>query len=360
MKDALRQLLREMASCHAVAGFEREMVLYLRDALAPVADEVDVDHYGNVTAVRHGDPAGPSLMLAAHMDEIGLIVKGIEPDGFLRLDKLGRPPDALLLARRVWVNGHFGVVGAKAGHLQSEAEQCRVVPVSDLYVDVGATSAAEVDGMGIRIGDPIAYRGELEEFTNGDRVCLKACDDRTGCATLVQLFRELGDTDLDGTVYGVGTVLEEVGLRGAPMVAHRIRPDYAIALDGQPAADTPDASLTRDAAVRMGAGPTILLAASTGSFRGSIAHPAVKAALIRAAEAAGVPYQLCTNLERGSTDAASIHLVGEGIPTASVGVPRRYSYSPNEVIDLNDLVGGVRLLHQFVEEMATHGNLTVI
>lgn len=360
MKEALRHLLAEMSTIDAVAGFEREMAIYMRDALAPYADEVSVDRYGNVIAVRRGRSETPSLMLAAHLDEVGLIVKGIEPDGFLRVDPIGRFPDGMFANRRVRVNGHFGVVGLKSGHLQSEAEQARVVPIRDLAIDVGCRSAEEVARLGIRIGDPVAIVGPLEEFSNTDRVAMKAADDRTGCATLIQVFRELADKEIDGTLYGVGTVLEEVGLRGAPMVAYRLNPDYAVALDGQPAADVPGGSLTQDAAVAMGRGPTILLASSTGNYRGSIAHPAVKRALIQAAEHEGVPYQLCTNIRGGSTDAASIHLVREGIPTGTVGVPRRYTYSANEVVDLNDLVGGVRLLRRFVEEMGEHRNLGVI
>jgi len=354
VKAALKQLLREMAGRHAVAGFERAMVTYVRDQLAPHADEVAVDRYGNVTAVRRGRADGPRLMLAAHLDEVGLIVKGIEPSGFLRVDPLGGFPPAMFANRRVRVGPHFGVVGQRSGHLQSAEQQQRVVPFRELYVDVGADSAAEVAALGIRIGDPVAIPGELAEFANPDRVAMKAADDRTGCATLIQLFRELAGRELAGTLYGVGTVLEEVGLRGAQMAAYRLRPDYAVALDGQPAADTPDSSLAQDAAVALGRGPTILLAASTGHFRGSLAHPAIKHYLIQAAEHEGVPYQLCTNIGGGSTDAASIHLVGEGIPTGTVGVPRRYSYSANEVVDLNDLVNGVRLLRRFVEAMGEH------
>lgn len=360
MKDQLRRLLRDMSAIHAVSGFERDMAIYLRDALAPHADEVSVDRYGNVVAIRRGRDDGPALMLAAHLDEVGLIVKGIEPDGFLRVDPLGGFPDGMFANQRVRINGHFGVVGLKSGHLQRLEERGRVVPIRDLAVDVGCASAEEVTRLGIRIGDPVAIVGPLEEFSNTDRVALKAADDRTGCATLVQVFRELAGTDLDGTLYGVGTVLEEVGLRGAPMVAYRLNPDYAIALDGQPAADVPGSSLTQDAAVALGRGPTILLAASTGNYRGSIAHPAVKRALIQAAENEGISYQLCTNIHGGSTDAASIHLVREGIPTGTVGVPRRYTYSANEVVDLNDMVGGVRLLRRFVEEMGEHRDLGVI
>src|SRR5438067_1874369 len=174
-----------MSARHAVAGFEREMAVYLRDALAPHADEVSVDRYGNVTAVRRGRVDGPRLMLAAHLDEVGLIVKAVEPTGFLRVHQLGSYPESMFANRRVWVNGRFGVAGVKSGHLQSEAERQRVVPIRELYVDVGADSAAEVAALGIRIGDPVAILGELEEFADPDRIAMKAADDRTGCATLV-------------------------------------------------------------------------------------------------------------------------------------------------------------------------------
>jgi endoglucanase len=141
------------------------------------------------------------------------------------------------------------------------------------------------------------------------------------------------------------------------MAAHRLRPDYAIAIDGLSAGDTPDSSPTRDISVVMGRGPVVLLAASTGTYRGSIAHPAMKRYLLQAADAEGVPVQFATHLTRGSTEAASIHLSRDGIPTISIGVPRRYSYSPNEVVDLDDLAGAVQVLTRFVREMEHHADL---
>ena len=257
----------------------------------------------------------------------------------------------------VWVNGHFGLIGSKAGHLQSGPEQARAVSATDLYIDVGAASAAEVAELGIRVGDPVTFIGELAEFSGGDRVCGKAMDDRMGVAILLQVLAELRGVTPHGTVQAVGTVLEEVGLRGAIMAAYRLQPDYAIAIDGLSAGDTPDSSPTQDIAVVMGRGPVVLLAASTGAFRGSIAHPAMKRHLLAAASAAEIPVQLATHLGRGSTEAASIHLVREGIPTISIGVPRRYSYSPNEMVDLNDAATAVRLLVRFVADMDRHGDL---
>ncbi len=360
MKDSLKALLCDLSKIHAVSGFEREMARYTSNALEPLADSVMVDRYGNVVATCIGTSPGPTLMLAAHQDEIGLIIKAVKATGFLRVEKLGRFPDSMLPGRRVWINGHFGLIGVKAGHLQTAVEQSRVVPGEDLYIDVGANKAEEVAAMGIRIGDPVAYLGELETFTNSDRVCLKACDNRVGCAILIQLFRELQGKEFAGTLYGVGTVLEEVGLRGTQMVAFRLNPDIAIAIDGQPAADTPDASLTQTAPVALSRGATINLAMGTQGIRGGIIHPAVKAALIRAAEKARVPYQLCTSTLTGSTDAAAIYLVREGIPTGTVWVPRRYSYSPDEIVDLNDIIAAVKLLEQFVLDLVTVNNIGIL
>ena len=358
LRDALRETLRDLVALHGVSGFEQALVHYFRGRVASLADTVEVDRYGNVTATRRGRHERPRLMVSAHLDEIGFIVKGIEADGFLRFDRLGGTADAFLPSRRVSVNGHFGVIGAKPGHLQSAEEQARAATVGDMYIDVGAPSAAEVAAMGIRVGDPVTFIGELAEFSDGHRVCGKGMDDRAGVAILIHLLAELQGSTPYGTVLAVATVLEQVGLRGAAMAAHRLRPDYAIAIDGLSAGDTPDSSPTRDISVVMGQGPVVLLAAATGNFRGSIAHPAMKRHLLAAASADGVPVQLATHLTRGSTEAASIHLSRDGIPTISIGVPRRYSYSPNEVVDLDDLAGAVRALVRFVQDMEQHHDLS--
>jgi len=179
IKKGLRASLRELVALHGVSGFEQPLVAYFRERVAGLADQVEVDRYGNVTALKRGRHDRPRLMLSAHLDEIGFIVKGVEPSGFLRFDRLGGTADALLLSRRVWVNGHFGLIGSKAGHLQSGAEQARAVSATDLYIDVGAASAAEVADLGIRVGDPVTFIGELakdeklfatayEAFRSGD------------------------------------------------------------------------------------------------------------------------------------------------------------------------------------------------
>ena len=216
IKDALRDTLKDLVALHGAPGFEQSLVQYFRRRVEPLVDAVEVDRYGNVTATRRGRQDRPRLMISAHLDEIGFIVKGIEPDGFLRFDRLGGTADAFLPSRRVSVNGHFGIIGAKAGHLQSAEEQARAATVADMYIDVGVPSAADVATLGIRVGDPVTFIGELAEFSDGHRVCGKGMDDRAGVAILIQVLAELKGVQPFGTVHAVGTVLEQVGLRGAP------------------------------------------------------------------------------------------------------------------------------------------------
>ena len=361
-KAGLRETLRDLLSLHGVSGFEQPVVAYTRDRFKEVVDEVDVDRYGNITGVKRGRHKNPVLMLSAHMDEIGFIVKGIEPSGFIRFDRLGGAGDGLLGCRKVEVNGRFGLVGSISGHLGSAEMLARVMPISALYIDVGVSSAAEVAELGIRVGDPITFIGELAEFAGGNRVCGKGMDDRAGLAILIQSLIELEGESPFGCVQAVATVLEQVGHRGAAMAAFRNKPDYAIAIDGVPAGDTPDLSTTTDVAVEMGQGAVVLLANSTGelNIRGNIAHPAMKRLVLAAAADEQAPVQLAATVNRGSTEAGLIHVSQGGIPAISIGIPRRYSYSPHEMIDLRDAVAAVRLVKRFVRQMEQHLDLSFV
>ncbi|MGX1350589.1 putative aminopeptidase FrvX [Bradyrhizobium elkanii] len=358
-KEGLRRTLRDLSNLHGVSGFEQAVVRYIRQRLESLVDEVETDRFGNVTALKRGRNAGPLLMLSAHMDEIGFIVKSVEANGFLRFARIGGSGDGLLGCRKVDVNGHFGLIGSLSGHLGSAARLGQVAPVSELYIDVGASSADAVSKMGINVGDPVSFISEFMEFTGGDRVCAKAMDDHAGLAIMIQVLTELKGEIPFGSVRAVATVLEQVGLRGAAMAAYRIKPDYALAIDGSPAADTPDLSVTKDSSVSMGNGPVVNLAMSSGDviIRGHIAHPAMKRQLLAAAATRRVPVQLAAKTGGGSSEAALIHIARGGIPAITVGVPRRYSFSPHEVIDLRDATGAVNLIVQFIREMENHIDL---
>jgi putative aminopeptidase FrvX len=359
IKEGLRKTLRDLSGLHGVSGFEQAVVRYTRERFSALVKQVDTDSYGNVTATKQGRQQAPVLMISAHMDEIGFIVKGIEPNGFLRFDRIGGAGDAVLGCRKVDVNGCFGLIGSVSGHLGSSAQLGQVTPISELYIDVGASSAKEIAAMGIGIGDPVSFIGELVEFTGGNRVCAKGMDDRAGLAILIQVLIELKDEIPFGSVRAVATVLEQIGHRGAAMAAYRIKPDYAIAIDGVPAGDTPDLSVTKDIPATMGNGAVVLLATSTGELnvRGNISHPAMKRLLLAAASNREVPVQFATTINRGSTEAGLIHISRGGIPAISVGVPRRYSYSPHEMIDLRDAAAAVNLIVQFILEMESHTDL---
>ncbi len=349
MKDQLLSTLKDLVQLHAPPGFEQPVVRYLRDAFAPQCDEVEVDSFGNLYAMKRGRSAHPRLMVSAHSDEIGGIVKSILPDGFLKIDRLGGVLDSLIIGRKVWVNGHLGVVGAKSGHLQSADERTRVQTMDNMYVDVGASSADEVRTMRIEIGDPWVWLSELEQMSNRDRIVGKAIDNRVSCAILLQLFRELKDVEIAGTLVGLVAVQEEVGLRGAKVAAEHAAPDYAIVVDTFMAGDTPDVNYHREMPTGIGRGPVMLLANS-----GHIMGASMKRIMAEAAQRAGVAYQAATVIGKSGTDAGAIHSAREGIPTGGIGICRRYSHSPVETMDLNDAVGAVRWLRAIVDAMGEH------
>lgn len=358
MKKQLLTLLQELTAIPGVSGQEQPVVRRLAELFKPLADKVEVDQFGNIYALKKGKPGGPRLMIAAHSDEIGAMVKSVEKNGYIRLEKVGGTLDPLLLGRKVRVNGHLGVVGVKAGHLQTPEERTKVVAASNLYIDMGVNSDDEVKAMGIRIGDPIVYDSVLEVMTNTDRVVGKAIDDRIGCAILVKLFEKLQGVELAGDLYAVITVQEEVGLRGAIVSTFKLNPDYAIALDTIPSGDTPDISTLKELPIRIGCGPVFPLLAG-GSPRGNIMHPGFKNFLINTAEKTCIPYQLAT-FSGGTTDISAIHLVREGIVAGAVTMPRRYSHSPVELLDLNDAVNTFGLLEYIARHMEDLRTITFI
>ena len=342
MKQQLLTLLRELTAIPGISGQEQPVVRRLVELFKPVADSVEVDQFGNIYALKKGKAGGPRLMIAAHSDEIGAMVKSIEKNGFIRLEKVGGTIDPLLLGRKVRIHGHLGVVGVKAGHLQTPEERTKVVSSNNLYIDMGVNSDEEIKALGIRIGDPIVYDSALETMANPDRVVGKAIDDRIGCAVLVKLFERLVGVELEGDLYAVITVQEEVGLRGAAVATFKLNPDYAIALDTIPSGDTPDINTLKELPIRIGHGPVFPLLAGGGA-RGNIMHPGFKKFLIDMAEDHGIPYQLAT-FSGGTTDISSIHISREGIVAGAVTMPRRYSHSPVELLDLNDAVNVFALL----------------
>ncbi|MFD2043417.1 M42 family metallopeptidase [Ornithinibacillus salinisoli] len=355
-KDEFLTQLRSFASIQGTPGQEMKVVEALVEGFKKHSDKVEVDSMGNVYAYLEGNKPGPMMMISAHSDEIGCIVQDIDDRGFIRMEKTGGVLESLLIGRKVNVNGHFGVVGVKAGHLQTPEERKRQPTIKELYVDVGAESKEEIGRMGIRIGDPITYISEIEQFTNEDLICGKAIDNRSCCVLLIELFKALQNREFNGTLVGVITVQEEVGLRGAKVATYKLNPDFAIVIDTIPCADTPDSIGTLP--VGIGKGPVIPALAGS-SVRGNIMAPQMKNLIINYAEKAKIPYQLAV-LPGASSDVSAVHLEREGILAGAITFARRYSHSPVEVADLNDFEKGLHLLKALIKDNANWGSMEFI
>ena len=342
LKDRLRAEIAGLAGLHGPSGREQAVIAALAERLRPLARSVRVDQMGNLFADCGGPADAPLVLLDAHADEIGCLVRSIEPEGFLRIFKVGGILDSLLVGRKVSVNGLRGVIGVKAGHLQSPEEQGSVVPVKGLYVDLGFTSAQEVREAGIAVGDPVTYVSEVEELANPNRLCGKAIDNRAGCAVLLKAIEQLTKASLPVRLVAQFTVQEETGLHGAGPAAFNFEPHLAIAIDTVPCGDTPDVKFHSELPIALGQGP-VLQAASASSYGGMITPKTVLAFAIRTAEQIGIRYQEAI-LEGGSTNATAIHYSRSGVPAIAITIPRRYSHSPIEVVDLNDITATLQLV----------------
>ncbi|WP_280771203.1 M42 family metallopeptidase [Salipaludibacillus daqingensis] len=357
-KDEFLEELKDIAAIQGTPGQEMKVVRSLVEKISPYSDEVEIDHMGNIYATIHGSKPGPTMMVSAHSDEIGCVVRDIDDNGFLRIERTGGMIESLLIGRKVNVNGHFGVVGVKAGHLQTPEERKTIPSIYDLYVDVGATSKEEVHNMTIQIGDPISYISDIETFTNADLICGKSIDNRSCCVLLLQLFKELfTEKNFAGKLVGVIAVQEEVGLRGAKVATYKVNPDFALVLDTIPCADTPD-SIGSGYPVGIGRGP-VFPALAGGGVRGNIMSPQVKNLLIHYANELDVPYQMAV-MTGATTDLAAVHLEREGVLAGAITFARRYSHSPVEVAHLRDFKQGFDLLKKMITDADNWGDLGFI
>lgn len=343
MKEYLAKLLEELSLLDGLPGHEQPVIRYLRDHFASHSDEVQVGVNGNVYAKKNGQKPGLTIAIAAHIDEIGLVVRDIDLQGTIRFDKLGWFSDSFLPGTRVGIRGISGIVGIKSGHLMTEEEKRLVLPHRSLYIDVGAKNAEEVERMGIFIGDPISFEVPFARWNNPNYCCGKAIDNRGACAVLVALMERLADGNFPGTVWAVGTVQEERGLGGARTAAHFTRPDWFMALDVALSGDTPE-SLISSKPVRLGSGVVINL----GDFlespkRGYFINPGLKEMALQVSKEEGIPIQLQALYGNSYTDAAAVSQELKGIPCISLGIPIRYSHAPSSVCHLGDMEDSLKL-----------------
>ncbi|MGL4490951.1 MAG: M42 family metallopeptidase, partial [Rhizobiaceae bacterium] len=340
MKAQLKKSLIDLMLIPGLSGHEGRVRAYLKRVLHDMGLNTKTDRMGNLIATLEGAKDAPPVMLFTHMDQLGFIVRKIEPNGFIRLERLGGVPERALPSQAVLLcvgEGRDvpGLIANKSHHATSADEKYKVVPYMDLYVDAGFDSAEAVLAAGVNIGTPVVYRPQASELPN-ERVAGTSVDDRAGCAVIIEVIRAILPVKMRPTVHFVFSVQEEFNLRGAVTAAQVLQPDIAIQLDLLLATDTPDMGYRGD--VVLGAGPAMSLYSfhGRGTLNGTIPHPALVTLFDDTARALKINLQ--RSVHTGAlTDSAYVQLVGGGVASIDVGFPMRYSHSSQELCDLNDL-----------------------
>ena len=341
-QDRTERLLAELSNADGVSGFEGSVRKILEREMRAAGLEVSTDGLGSIIGVLRGPVDGPRIMLAAHMDEVGAIVRYVTPDGMVKFQPLGGWLDQAMVDQRWTILTAKGPVpaisGLKSTHVTPQEERGRVTPREDIFLDVGATSKDEAESLGIRPGDAIAPASSFESVDHG-RYVGKALDDRVGCVMLLETMRRLKEQDikLPSTIYFVGTVQEEVGLRGAHTAVAAVNPDLGMSLEAGIAADHPGGrpDLAQE---RLGGGPVIYLADAQ-----MLVNLKLRDFVQSVAAKNNLPVQTeVTN--GGAEDSAELQRYGAGRPSVNFAVATRYLHSHNSMIQRSDLDQAITLL----------------
>jgi putative aminopeptidase FrvX len=345
--DFTLNLLKELTETPGVSGYEAPIRSVIRRYLEKYG-ELTQDKIGSVICRKQGSSDKPRIMLAGHMDEIGFMVKQITPEGFIRFLPLGGWFDQVLLGQRVVIQTQkgdvVGVIGAKPPHLLPADERDKVVKRKDMYIDIGASSKDDVDAAGIQLGDPIVPRADFVELAGGMTYLSKAFDDRVGTALVISAMQELQQKNHPNTVYGVATVMEEVGIRGATTSVRAVDPDVAIVLESDIAGDVPGIK-PEESSVKLGQGPTVIIFDAR-----MIPNIRFRDIVLETAKQIGVPVQLSA-IEGGATDGGAIHLHGIGVPTIVIGVAARHIHSHSSIIHRHDYDNALKLLSALIDRL---------
>lgn len=344
-----KAFLFELLRTPSPTGFEIAGQRVWTKYVAQFADSVENDAYGTAWATLKGKSKKPKrVMIEAHADEIGFIIKHITKEGWLRLDRVGGSDTATARGRKLDILGDKrtvrGIIGNTAIHLRKDTLADEKAPkIHELYVDVGASSDKEVAALGLRVGHPAVYSDGAEEFGK-DRVCGRALDNRLGGFIIAQVLARLSKNRANATVIAVNAVQEEIGGYGAKMAAHRLMPDVAIVLDVTHATDTPGIEHAIHGEVKLGGGPAIT--------HGTSNHPNVMKRIMSVAAAKKIPLQHESSGRYSGTDTDVIFDVREGIPSGLISYPLRYMHSIVEMCQLSDVEKTIDLVTAFVESIA--------
>ena len=343
------ELVKDLTGLFGPCGYEQEAAYYIKEYSEKFCEDVSIDPIGNVTARKKGTRPGPSVILTAHMDEVGFIIKKVEENGLLRFEKLGGNDDRNLLAQPVKIQGSHGMIdgtiGTISAHYAKFDDLGKVRRHPQMYIDIGARSKKEAEDMGIEVGSPVTWGTDCRIIGPAARPLIrsKALDDRAGCAVLLQVMKEIDEMPFAGELIFLFTVQEEVGLRGAKTATGCLKADAAIAVDTTAVSDTPEEMM--DSSLKLGAGAGIKVMDFS-----LIVPKTMKDLLKKIAAEKGIPYQLEVFPGIG-TDGGAVNYADKGIPTGVLSIPSRYAHSPAELIDLADLEAVKNLMKEFILNM---------
>lgn len=346
--DETLTMLKDLTDAKGISGHEKEARDVMTKYIEPFADELYTDNLGSLVAKKTGKEDGPKIMVAGHLDEIGFMVTRIDEKGFIYFQTIGGWWSQVMLAQRVTImtsKGDItGVIGSKPPHILTAEARKKPVEIKDMFIDIGASNKEEAMEFGVKPGDSVVPYFEFTQLKNEKMLLAKAWDNRIGCAIAIEVLKQLKDVEHPNIVYGVGTIQEEVGLRGARTSAHLIEPDIGFGVDVGIAGDTPGIS-DHEADSKLGEGPQIILYDAS-----MISHKGVRDLVVETAEENNIPYQYDA-IAGGGTDSGSIHLTANGVPSLSITIATRYIHSHAAILHRDDFENAVKLIVETIKKL---------
>ena len=341
----MRKLLHELSMVDGIPGQETAVRKVMEKHMKDYGT-LSYDNLGSIIAEKIGHDDGPRIMVAGHMDEVGFIVTKITDEGYVKFIPAGGWWSQVMLAQQMTITTSDGkklraVTGAKAPHILTIEERKKPVDIESMYLDLGVKNKEAAQKLGIKVGDMITPYIETISLNDEKYLLGKAWDNRVGCAAAIDALQALKDIEHPNRYYGVGTVQEEVGLRGATTSAYKVNPDIGIAVDTTIAYDFPKGS--KDTV--LGSGVGIMISDSS-----MVGHKGLRDFVISVAEEANIPYQL-THLTRGGTDGGKIHLTRSGAPSIALCLPVRYLHSHTSIMHEDDYESLVKLIVELVKRL---------
>lgn len=341
------KLIEKMSLAHGPSGFEDEVKELITSELEGLV-EFSHDNLGSLICKKTGTTNTPKIMIPGHMDEVGFMVNSITKNGYIKFIPLGGWWDQVMLAQKVIIKTRKGdikgIIGSTPPHLMSVKDREKIVEKKDMFIDVGAKDREAAEEMGILLGDPIVPDTTFEVLGDSNKIMGKALDNRLGCCLFIDVIKKLQDIPHKNTVYGVGTVQEEVGLRGATTASNIVEPDICFTVDVTIATDVPGLE-KEEPEVRLGDGPVLTLADAS-----MIGSRSLRNLVIDTAKHEDIPLQFNTMMG-GGTDGGAIHKSGPGVPTVVISIPTRYIHSHYAVFNYHDYEHAVQLLLALIKKL---------